>query len=69
MQQVSPDALISLSDVLTADLKQRAYQARVKDAEILMRNAYVQKLNKVPGPAVTLVNTVDNSTPDRKSVV
>jgi histone-lysine N-methyltransferase SUV39H len=63
MQQASPDALISLSDVVTADLKQRSYQARVKDAEILIRNNYVQKLQKVPGPAVTLVNTVDNTTP------
>ncbi|KAF2993606.1 hypothetical protein E8E13_001524 [Curvularia kusanoi] len=59
-----PDVVsISLSTLLTPEMKQEALRADVKTAHTLIRAAYVQKLTKVPGPPVTLINTVDATTP------
>lgn len=44
-------------------MKQAAYLSEVEIATRFIRATYVKKLEKVPGPAIGLLNTVDASTP------
>ncbi|KAL1654593.1 hypothetical protein SLS61_002782 [Didymella pomorum] len=44
-------------------MRQSTYESEVRTAAILIRARYVQKLKKVPGPPIELLNLVDDSTP------
>ncbi|KAH6615007.1 hypothetical protein C7974DRAFT_57357 [Boeremia exigua] len=56
-------ASISVPDILTFDMKHTAHQSGVETAYLLIRAAYVRRLEKVPGARIELFNTVDATTP------
>lgn len=65
MQQASgPDvASVFITDFPTLEMRQSAHESDVGTATTLIRAKYVRKLQQVAGPPITLLNTVDDSTP------
>ena len=45
------------------DMQDAAYSSKVQTANALIRKLYVKRLEMVPGPAIELLNLVDDSTP------
>jgi histone-lysine N-methyltransferase SUV39H len=67
MQDAAADTpQLDIRTVPTPEMKQVAYRSNVEEALKYIRDAYVRRLAKVPGTQkkpITLVNTVDSSTP------
>lgn len=54
---------MALESITSPEMTRNAHKAKVDTALILIRNAYVKRLARVPGKAIHLINLVDATTP------